>query len=454
MSELLQEDTKVLPAMEMAKLASPAKATKKKVAVAMVSNEPTPYRLHVLDRLANELHEADVYNIFTDTIAKPSVPWKIQLGPHMRPVFFPDYALDRKRISWRAVALFFKIRDFLVEHDVKMIILLGYNDLCRALLIRWADKKGIPLVLAADSNVFAEGRIPLAKRLIKRIYIRWILDRIKGLMPMGSCGRAYFRLYKDHNLPEFIFPYEPDYSTLWFYKDEEVAEFQRKYNLAPMRRRLLYCGRLVPVKRVDLLIKSFVAIAAQRPTWDLVIAGDGPLRKELEAMVPAHLRDRVKWLGFLQFNEAAICYRACNVLVHPAEYEPWGLVVIEAVACEIPIVTTSVCGAAVEVVKHNVNGLIVPPRSQEALTEAIREITIGQRAHEMSWPCAAMLEAWRRQADPIDSAREALRHFRLIDSEREFKTVCEDLWRPRGRRNYGVPPEADVSPEADGPPAT
>jgi glycosyltransferase involved in cell wall biosynthesis len=194
---------------------------------------------------------------------------------------------------------------------------------------------------------------------------------------------------------------------------------------------MLYCGRLVRVKRVDLLIRAFVRIAPQRPMWDLVIAGDGPLRKELEELIPPELNERVKWLGFLQFAEAALTYRACDVLVHPAEYEPWGLVIVEAVACEKAVITTSVVGAAVEMVKHNVNGLIVPPRSAEALADAMSQITIGDRAFEMSWPCAAMLEAWRRQADPIDSIRDALRYLNLIVSEHQFKTVCEQLWRPK-----------------------
>jgi glycosyltransferase involved in cell wall biosynthesis len=257
---------------------------------------------------------------------------------------------------------------------------------------------------------------------------------------MGTCGRAFFRLYCDHDLPEFIFPYEPDYTTLWHYSNEDLGAFLQKFGLAPTRRRLLYCGRLVPVKRVDLLLQAFISIAPQRPKWDLVIAGDGPLRKQLEAMIPPDLKDRVKWLGFLQFADAAITYRACEVLVHPAEYEPWGLVIVEAVACEKAVITTSVVGAAVEMVKHNVNGIIVPPRSAEALADAISQITVGQRAYEMSWPCAAMLEAWRRQADPIDSIRDALRYLNLIASEREFKTVCEDLWRPKPKADNQTMP--------------
>jgi glycosyltransferase involved in cell wall biosynthesis len=259
-----------------------------------------------------------------------------------------------------------------------------------------------------------------------------VLKRLAGLMPMGTCGRAFFRLYRDHNLPEFLFPYEPDYAALRKPDERSVAAFCGKYALAPDRRRLLYCGRLVPVKRVDVLIEAFNRVAVARPQWDLVIAGDGPLRESLQKMVPDSLRDRVKWLGFLQFDETALAYHACDVLVHPSEFEPWSLVINEALACDLPVIATSVVGAAVELVRHQENGLIVPPRSVEALTDALWDITTHDRHLEMKSHCAPMLEAWRRAADPVDGVRQALRHFGLI-------------WRSPTAQTSGPTPIASIA---------
>jgi glycosyltransferase involved in cell wall biosynthesis len=233
-------------------------------------------------------------------------------------------------------------------------------------------------------------------------------------MPMGTCGRAYFRSYLDHNLPEFLFPYEPDYASLSNIDDREVAAFREKHNLPPDRKRLLYCGRLVPIKRVDVLLEAFSRVALARPDWDVVIAGDGPLRKTLEASLNETVRPRVNWLGFLQFHETVLVYHACDVLVHPSEYEPWALVINEAIACELPVIATSVVGAAVELIRHRENGLIVSPRSVEAMTDALWEITKTDRYLEMKAGCAPMLDLWRRAADPVEGVRESLRHFGLI----------------------------------------
>jgi glycosyltransferase involved in cell wall biosynthesis len=404
-----------------------------KVQVAIISNEPTPYRVHVLNRLARELDSAHIHNIFTHTISNPSMPWEMQIGAHVNPVFFPQYHLTQNRpISMRSWPLYRVIRKFVEEKNVDLIILLGYNDLTRMLMIGWARRRGIRILLAGDSNVFAEGRLTALIRQAKRPYVRWVLRRLDGLMPMGTCGRAFFRLYMDHNLPEFLFPYEPDYDGLSHVDPEKMAAFCKKFNLAPDRKRLIYCGRLIDVKCVDVLIRAFARVASSRPQWDLVIAGDGPLRGYLESLVPPALKNRVKWLGFLQFDQIVFSYHTCDVLVHPSQFEPWGLVINEAVCCQLPVIATSVVGAAVELVRHQHNGLIVTPRSVDAMTDAIWQITIGDRHLEMRRYSAEMLDNWRSGADPVDGVVQALQHFGL-------------LWRqPRVSKPPKAPIETDI----------
>jgi glycosyltransferase involved in cell wall biosynthesis len=385
------------------------------VHVALICNEPTPYRLHVLDRLANELMGVQIHNIFTHTISDPSMPWQMQIAPHLNPIFFPRHHLTSRRpISWRSLPLYRDIRLYLRQQDIRMVMLLGYNDLVRLQLIRWARGLGMPVILAADSNIFSDAATARGLRWIKQVYVRWVLRHVAGLMPMGTCGRAYFRRYLDHDLPEFLFPYEPDYAALRRPAPAALEAYRQKYQLAPERRRLLYCGRLVKVKRVDLLLAAFARIADSRPQWDLVILGDGPLRAELQSQVPEALRERVKWLGFQQFTQTVLAYHSCDVLVHPSEFEPWGLVINEAVACNLPIITTSVVGAAVELVRNRRNGLIVPPRNIAALADAIGEISLDDRYVSMRAECAAVLEDWRRGADPVDGVYEALRYFGLV----------------------------------------
>ena len=423
------------------------------IQMAVISNEPTPYRLHVLERMHSELDGVEIHNIFSHTISNPSMPWQLRIDPRLNPIFFPQYHLSKGRpFSWRNFQLFRSMRDHVLKHKIQLVILLGYNDLSRLLFLNWAHRIGLPVLLAADSNIFGDAKTPWWIRIFKRPYVRWVLRHISGIMPMGTCGRAYFRNYLDHRLPEFLFPYEPDYETLRNIQPREVQEFSEKHGLAPGRKRLLYSGRLIPVKRVDVFLEAFSRVALARPDWDVVIAGDGPLRKSLEQSVPESIRPRIKWLGFLQFDQLILAYHACDVLVHPSDYEPWALVINEAVACELPIIATSVVGAAVELVRHRENGLIVPPRSAEALADAIWEITRTDRYLEMKASCLPILDAWKRAADPVEGVREALRHFGLVWRQPVDPATRRELETSRNadRTNGPVIPAPQLNPELGG----
>src|SRR5262249_12035230 len=157
--------------------------------------------------------------------------------------------------------------------------------------------------------------------------------------PFGTAGAQFFQRYGA--VPERIFlrPGEPDYSLIDSITPGDARAAQERFGLSPGRRRIVYCGRLARVKRVDLLCDSFVALAAERPEWDLVIVGDGPLLESLKARIPAQLQPRVIWTGFIgDPQQIAAIYRSCDVLALPSEMEPWALVVNEAMAAGLAVV--------------------------------------------------------------------------------------------------------------------
>ena len=82
-------------------------------------------------------------------------------------------------------------------------------------------------------------------------------------------------------MPNFYVPYEPDYELIARLPPERIEEVRVKHQLAPGRRRLIFCARMIRVKRPDLVIDAFNAIADQRPEWDLVMVGEGQLRQEM-----------------------------------------------------------------------------------------------------------------------------------------------------------------------------
>jgi glycosyltransferase involved in cell wall biosynthesis len=228
-------------------------------------------------------------------------------------------------------------------------------------------------------------------------------------MPCGSLGRAYFEKYGAKPDRVFYFPYEPDYDLPNRVSEADVRAAGERFGLKEVRRRIVYSGRLVAYKRVDLLINAFTTVAPERPEWDLLVVGDGPERAALESRVPAELRGRVTWTGFLD-DQAVVTalYKASDVLVLPSDVEPWAVVINEAAAAGLAIVASDMVGAAAELVRDGVNGRVFRAGDSAGLVAALREVTSAGRVDEMKGVSAGVLADWRARGDPVMGLRRAL----------------------------------------------
>jgi glycosyltransferase involved in cell wall biosynthesis len=238
-----------------------------------------------------------------------------------------------------------------------------------------------------------------------------VLGNIDAVLACGSLGRAYFEKYGVPPGDVFYSPYEPNYQLIQSLDGDKLRESADRFALKAGRHRIVFSGRMKPVKRPELLIQAYVGIAGRRPDWDLVMIGDGPMRDELKRMIPAELAGRVIWTGFLD-DQATVSalYRNCDVLALPSDYEPWALVINEAVAAGLAVVCSDVVGAAAELVTPGVNGEKFPAGSLSGLTDALLRATDPARVDNYKAASAPILERWRELADPVEGLRKALAH--------------------------------------------
>jgi glycosyltransferase involved in cell wall biosynthesis len=127
--------------------------------------------------------------------------------------------------------------------------------------------------------------------------------------------------------------------------------------------------RLVEQKGVIYALQAFQKIAKKFPSAHLVIAGDGPLRQSLAGeVIPLGLQGQVHFLGWR--DDISLVMAGLDVLVVPSLWEGFGLVILEAMARQVPTIASAV-SAIPEIIVDGETGLLVPPRDVDALAGAL-----------------------------------------------------------------------------------
>lgn len=136
----------------------------------------------------------------------------------------------------------------------------------------------------------------------------------------------------------------------------------------------LTSARFVPQKNLDMLVRAYHRYLSTFPdaggrSWDLVMVGDGPEKESIMALVAElGLRGRVHFPGFLQYEQLSDYYGHASAFVLASRSEPWGLVVNEAMASGLPVLVSSRCGCAVDLVSEGQNGYRFDPESEDQLS--------------------------------------------------------------------------------------
>lgn len=135
--------------------------------------------------------------------------------------------------------------------------------------------------------------------------------------------------------------------------------------------RLLFLGRLDPIKRIDVLLRATAALIERGVDCTLDIAGDGELRGELEHLASStSLAPRVRFHGAVAGAAKLELLRDSDLLVLPSSHENWGIVLMEAMAAGTPVVTTSAVHIARDLEADAV-AVVVPPGDEPALRAAL-----------------------------------------------------------------------------------
>ncbi len=219
---------------------------------------------------------------------------------------------------------------------------------------------------------------PLYQRRVQRYR-----DKVEFCLAIGAEAEEF--------VAECGFPRERIYPFSYFLSPFDQPETPTQQNST---HRLLYVGKLIELKRVDLLIEAFGVL--NLPDVTLSLVGAGPLEQKLRALAGKQPNaGAIEWLDTLKNDAVQRIIAASDCLVLPSEYDGWGAVVTEALLAGTPAICSSACGAAVAVdcapagsVFTSGNASLLTAKLRAQLT--MPPVSAGERALLRDWAGLAL----------------------------------------------------------------
>lgn len=250
----------------------------------------------------------------------------------------------------------------------RVTVIAGWNSLPSWSCWLWAQLCRRPVILWAESNSFDHRRY-WWKELIKRLFL-------KGC----SLAHVYGVSHREY-LCELGFPAE---NVILKRAVLDVSHFVRVRHIErrDTHRAILYVGRFSPEKNLERLIRAFCSAITQEPqiAMKLNLVGYGPQKETLvELTRQLGLTELVSFMGPFAQSDLPMVYSAADGFILPSVSEPWGLVVNEAMCCELPVMVSKLCGCARDLVTKE-TGWTFDPLSIDAIRDTI--LHFSQRSNQ------------------------------------------------------------------------
>ncbi|HEC91415.1 MAG TPA: glycosyltransferase family 1 protein [Candidatus Atribacteria bacterium] len=343
----------------------------KRFKVALVTNVIAPYRIPVFNHLFRD-PSIDL-KVFFERETLPWRGWRV----YRDEIEFPYKVLNGFALKNKKTVISWNILPLVREGPFDAIICTGLNSLITFLILSYCKVTETRCFLWSESNFFDKRRKTSVER-VKRFLVR----KFDGWIAAGKTSRDY--LIQLGASPEKVY-IAPDAVDVEYFHNEclkarwKKEEIKSRYGLP--RYVILYVGRLIDLKGIQFLLKAFRFLEISGVA--LLLVGDGPQKKQYEEYCQRHGISNVYFQGFHQKESLPEYYAIADIFVFPTLSDPWGLVLNEAMSCELPIISSNRAGAAWDLVVEGVNGYLYDPMDVEKLTNLMRKLLKDEPLRKM-----------------------------------------------------------------------
>lgn len=329
--------------------------------ILFLTNIPSPYRVDFFNELARYCDLTVVYE--KERSDERDKRWTESASGSYRTVF-----LDGIRTAVDG-AFAPGILKYLKKGQYDLILVCGVSSPTQMLAIQWCQMRGIPYAIEGD------GAFPKDGRGLKEWMKKHLISKATLCF---STGRMHDTYYRQYGAAESVLVRYPFTSI----REKDILESpvtaQKKMQLRQAlgireETMILSVGQFIHRKGFDVLLEAVTELPKDVGVY---IVGGKPTEEYLQMQEKWGL-DQVHFVDFMPKTELARYFQAADIFVLPTREDIWGLVINEAMAYGLPVVTTTRCNAGLELVQNGKNGALVEPEDAEGLAQTLQAVLAG-----------------------------------------------------------------------------
>ena len=329
--------------------------------VLWLANIPSPYRVKFFNELGKYCELMVLFEKKSSSERDDS--WKKFKTDNFKAVFLKGKSVGVAEAFCPSIIKY-------LNKEYNHIVVTNYSDPTGILAILWMKLQRIPYEIEGD------GAFPGKNIGIKTKIKAFLLQGATRCFSTAKLHDVYYMQcgVKKEKIVRYPFTSISEKDLLENpVSDKEKQIIREKLDMKE-KRIVLAVGQFIQRKGLDILIKAFNGVDKNFGLY--IVGGKAPE----QYISLAEGRDNIHFVDFMQPKVLKEYYMAADVFVHPTREDIWGLVINEAMANGLPVVTTDKCIAGLEMVMNNKNGYIVPVENVEKIRQAVNDCIINRDA--------------------------------------------------------------------------
>lgn len=342
--------------------------------IILINNIISPTCIYICKNINNQLKPLGIdFEVIFLSVSDKNRNWEKEKNIPFKYEVLENFAI---RFNGKDLNTFFintSIIKKLNEKNPDKIICFGWDHFAAYAANYWARKNKKKFLLWSGSTKYEKSW----RRMIFKPLVKHLIKKTSEFIAYGTRAKEYLISLgvAPNEIQIFYHAIDFDYfsENLKKFSDKNKDELKKQLGIKTSKT-ILFSGRLLKMKGIFEMVEGFGKYYKQDNDVSLLIMGTGPDENKLKEFIEKRGIKNIIFTKFIQFKELYKYYAISDLLLFPTRQDIWGLVINEALACGLPVITTEVAGASIDLIEEGKNGYIIKLNSPEKITSSIKKI--------------------------------------------------------------------------------